>query len=82
MKKAEIIALIEQTAIKYHKDEIDWFKHARECEDEKARKMYMRFSDEAYHKRNAMCLLLDEITGIIGHDVILDERCDYEIAVL
>ena len=82
MKKSEIIALIEQTAIKYHKDELDWFGYAWECEGSKEEKMYRRFADESYHKCNAMCKLLDEITGVNGHAVTLDERGEYQMVVI
>ena len=81
MKKSEIIALIEQTAIKYHKDSIAWYKFARN-QEECTQELYMKTHNQIHERENAMCELLDAITGVSGHVVLFDERCDYEIAVL
>ena len=82
MKKSEIIALIEHMAIAHHESEITWFRYAQDAEDEKTESLYKRFAVEEYHKESALCELLDKITGIEGHTVGLNERCEYEIQVV
>lgn len=82
MKKSEIIALIEQTAIANHESEIAWFGYAQDAEDEKTKELYMRFSAEQHHKESALCDLLDKITGFGNHAVVLDENCEYMITVI
>lgn len=82
MKKSEIIALIEQTAIAHHEDEIMWSAHARLAENENTAKMYKRFAMESHHKESALCDLLDKITGIENHVVCFDENCDYMVTVI
>lgn len=82
MKKSEIIALIEQTAIAHHESEMLWFEYAKDAEDENTAKMYKRFAMEFNHKENALCDLLDKITGMEGHGVLLDESCKYMVTVI
>lgn len=82
MKKSEIIALIEQTAIAHHESEMAWFKYALNAEDENTAKMYKRFAMESHHKENALCDLLDKITGFGNHVVWLDEKCEYMVTVI
>lgn len=45
-------------------------------------KMYKRFAMEEHHKENALCDLLDKITGIENHVVCLDENCEYMVTVI
>lgn len=82
MKKSEIIALIEHMAVAHHESQMTWFGYAQDAENQKSETLYKKFAVEEYHKESALCELLDKITGIDGHAVGLDERCEYEIQVV
>ena len=82
MKKSEIIALIEKSAIDEHDSAITWFGYSKKAETEDLAEMYHRFYNEHYHRSSAMLDLIDKITGIEGHAVMLDENCEYAITVL
>lgn len=82
MKNTEIINLIERMAIAHHESQMIWFGYAKDAEDQKSEALYKKFEVEEYHKESALCEVLDKITGIDGHAVGLDERCEYEIQVV
>ena len=82
MKKSEIIALIERMAIAHHESQMLWYGHAKDAENQNSKALYKGFALKEYYKETALCELLDKITGIEGHGVLLDENCEYEIQVV
>lgn len=82
MTNTEIINLIEHMVIAHHESEMLWFGYAKDAEDQKSEALYKKFAVEEYHKESALCEVLDKITGIEGHGVLLDENCEYEIRIV
>lgn len=82
MKKSEIIALIEQTAIDEYDRAITWFGYSWKAETEDLADMYHKFYNEHYNRSQAILDLIDKITGIEGHVVELDANCEYVIGML